>query len=86
MYSVYILYSEKLDKYYIGYSADVQDRLLKHNRKSKGFSSPGKPWILVFQESFETKREAMAREIQLKKWKNRQRLESLIRSGSEHPD
>ena len=86
MYSVYIIYSEKLDKYYIGYSADVQDRLLKHNRKSKAFSSSGRPWILVFQESFDTKKEAMAREMQLKKWKNRQRIEALINSGSEHPD
>ncbi len=84
MYSVYIIYSEKLDKYYIGDSADVQNRLLKHNRKSKGFTSLGRPWILVFQELFDTKKEAMARENQLKKWKNRERIESLIKSGSKH--
>ncbi|MFH0842576.1 MAG: GIY-YIG nuclease family protein [Bacteroidota bacterium] len=47
MFSVYIIYSEKLDKYYIGYSSDIEDRLLKHNRKSKGSSSPGRPWSLV---------------------------------------
>jgi len=86
MYSVYIIYSEKLDKYYIGYSTDVKNRLLKHNRKSKGFSSLGRPWVLAFQESFKTKREAMSREIQLKHWKNRERIEALIKSGSEHPD
>ena len=86
MFSVYIIYSQKLDKFYIGYSADVEDRFRKHNRKSKGFSSLGKPWILAYSESFETKKEAMAREKQLKNWKNRERLESLIKSGSEHPD
>jgi putative endonuclease len=45
MYTVYIIYSEKLDKYYIGFSSNVGERLLKHNRKSKGFSNAGRPWV-----------------------------------------
>jgi len=86
MYSVYIIYTQKIDKYYIGFSSNVKDRLLKHNRNSKGFSNAGKPWVLVYQETFEYKKEAMARESQLKNWKNRERLEKLIKSDSEHPD
>lgn len=31
MYSVYILYSEKCDRYYIGYCADITLRLQRHN-------------------------------------------------------
>ena len=86
MFIVYILYSTKLDKYYIGFSSDIKDRLVKHNRKSKGFSSLGRPWIIVYTESFNNKKDAMSREKQLKSWKNRERLETLIRKGSEHPD
>jgi len=86
MYFVYVIYSEKLDKYYIGFTADIQDRLAKHNRKSNGFSNRGRPWVLVYYESFNSKREAMDRETQLKNWKNRERLEKLIKVGSEHPD
>lgn len=86
MYSVYILYSEKLDKFYIGFSANISDRLLKHNRSNKGFTATGKPWLLMYSESFSTKKEAMAREQQLKNWKNPERLRSLIQAGSEHPD
>jgi putative endonuclease len=86
MYSVYIIYSQKIDKYYIGFSSNVPERLCKHNRNSKGFSNAGKPWVLVYQETFENKKEAMARESQLKKWKNREHLENLIKSASEHPD
>jgi putative endonuclease len=86
MYFVYILYSVKLDKYYIGYTSDIADRLVKHNRKSSGFSNLGKPWKLVYSEAFKTKAEAMAREKQLKGWKNRDRVEALIKRGSEHPD
>jgi len=86
MYKVYIIYSVKLDKYYIGFTSDIDDRLLKHNRKSKGFSSSGRPWILVYSESFENKKDAMKREKQIKGWKNRDRILTLIQSGSEHPD
>ncbi|MBN1416910.1 MAG: GIY-YIG nuclease family protein [Bacteroidales bacterium] len=75
----YILHSEKLDKYYIGSTGDLKDRIDKHNRSQKGFTSTGKPWILVYSEAFDTKAEAMAREIQLKNWKNRDRLEAIIK-------
>jgi putative endonuclease len=86
MYTVYIIYSKKIDKFYIGFSANINDRLLKHNRSAKGFSSTGKPWIIVYTEKFIDKKSAMAREKQLKSWKNRERLMALIQKGSEHPD
>ncbi len=86
MYAVYILYSSKLDKYYIGSSADVFGRLRRHNSNSKGFTSTGRPWILVYTEVHANKHDAESREMQLKKWKNRTRIIALIRKGSEHPD
>jgi putative endonuclease len=73
-------------KYYIGFTSNLPERLKKHNRHSKGFSSAGRPWIIVYTEVFHKKKDAMNRENQLKKWKNRERLEILIKSGSEHPD
>jgi len=86
MYTVYIIYSERINKYYIGFTSNIQDRLRKHNNHSKGFSYSGKPWVLVYSELFDTKKEAMAREVQIKKCKNRERIEQLISAGSEHPD
>jgi putative endonuclease len=95
-YFVYILFSEKLNKYYIGSTGNIEDRLRKHNRSGKGFTSTGKPWILVYSEGFNSKAEALKRELQFKSWKNRERIEALIRRsdgisgghtvGSEHPD
>ena len=97
-YYVYILHSEKLNKYYIGSTSDLHDRLKKHNHIHKGYTSAGQPWILVYYEVFKNKSEALLREKQLKSWKNRERLKSLIekgfnlvnrfsdRQGSEHPD
>ena len=86
MYSVYIIYSATLDKFYIGFTGNLPDRITKHNNISKGFTSKGKPWILRYAESFTDKHDAMRREKQLKAWKNRQRIEQLIDKGSEHPD
>jgi len=82
MYFVYILYSHKLDKYYIGYSSDIESRLKKHNSISKGFTNLGKPWILMYSEVYNSKKEAMTREKQLKNWKNRHKIETLIKVGS----
>jgi putative endonuclease len=80
-YFVYILHSEKLDRYYIGYTNDLEDRIKKHNHIHKGFTAAGQPWILVYSEVFSSKAEAMQRETQIKSWKNRERIESLIKKG-----
>ncbi len=83
MFTVYILYSQRIDKHYIGYSSNLQDRILKHNRSSKGFTASGKPWTLVYSEVYNDKKSAMGREIQLKKWKNRKLIETLIKEEAE---
>ena len=81
MHSTYILYSEKLDKYYIGHtSASLDDRLLKHLGEHSGFTSRAKDWKIVFSRSFDTKEEAYAFEREIKKWKSRRAIENLIRS------
>ena len=78
MHYCYILYSAKLDKYYIGSTGDLEGRLQRHNTSNQGFTSTGKPWILKYSESFETKAGALKRELQLKSWKNRATIEDLI--------
>ena len=78
MYYCYILYSEKLDKYYIGSTGDLEGRLQRHNTSNHGFTSTGKPWIMKYSEVFENKTLALKRELQLKNWKNRNAIEELI--------
>ena len=79
MYYFYILYSETLDKYYYGHSNNLDDRLRKHNANNKGWTGKAHDWTIVYHEIFETKGDAYSREIQIKKWKNRERIKSLIR-------
>ena len=66
MFYVYILFSEKLNKYYIGFTADVKVRLNNyHNAGRVTFTSKGTPWVLKYTEEFQTELEAMRREKQI---------------------
>ena len=82
MYYLYILYSRKMDCYYIGSTGNVADRLRKHLSRHGGFTGKAKDWEVVYTENFSSKEEAVKREKQLKNWKNRSRIASLIKRGS----
>ena len=77
-FTVYIIYSEKLDKYYVGYTEDVNVRLTQHNDGLSTFTSKSKDWRLVYQERFATRQEAQARERAIKGKKSRKYIEWLI--------
>ena len=81
MNSVYILFSLKLNKYYVGSSsADLSVRIRKHNSNHKGFTGGIGDWELKYTETFMTKTEALKREKEIKKWKSRKLIEKLISS------
>jgi putative endonuclease len=80
-YYVYILFSKSLNKYYIGSTSNIEDRLKKHNHIHRGYTAAGQPWILVYSEFFDNKAHALLREKQLKNWKNRGRILSLINAA-----
>ncbi|WP_353477491.1 GIY-YIG nuclease family protein [Arenibacter sp. M-2] len=44
---VYILYSEKRSKYYVGQTADIERRLKRHNQGVVPFTKSGTPWKLI---------------------------------------
>jgi len=59
MFKVYVLYSKKFNKIYIGYTSDIKQRLLSHNKlATKGYTIKFRPWEIVHTESFNTKKEA----------------------------
>ena len=78
MYTAYIIFSHTIDRYYIGYTNDIQRRLAEHNRIKGKFTDRGIPWTLVYSIVFENKKEAMERESFLKNKKSRSFLEALI--------
>ena len=78
MYYFYILYSKSIDKYYIGHTGDLSERLRKHNANHKGFTGQADDWEIVYTETFQSKESAYKRERQVKKWKSRKAIERLI--------
>jgi len=80
-YTVYILYSSVKDKYYIGQTQDLNNRLSEHNSSESKSTKSGIPWIIVYQKDFTSRSAAMSFENHLKKMKSRQYLESVIKPG-----
>ncbi len=67
MFTVYVLHSKSFNKIYIGFTSDLDQRLIAHNHpKNKGWTRKFAPWILVYSENYNLKSEAMSREKQLK--------------------
>ncbi|MBK8699084.1 MAG: GIY-YIG nuclease family protein [Saprospiraceae bacterium] len=51
---VYVLYSQEYDKYYIGHTQKLAQRLIQHNALSnKTYTSRYRPWSLLCQFTFE---------------------------------
>jgi len=75
----YILYSEALDKYYVGFtSSSVQERLEKHLSDHAGFTGQIKDWQVVWSREFEDSADARAFERKIKKWKSKKAIEKLV--------
>lgn len=79
MYTVYVLYSIKFDKIYIGYTSDLEARIKSHNElATKGWSVRYRPWEVVYTEEYELKSEAMRRERELKSHRGRDFIRIMI--------
>jgi len=78
MYFVYILQSEKDGSFYTGQTADVEDRLRRHNEGRSKYTSSKRPWKLVYLEEFKTRAEAVQREQKIKAKKRKSYIEYLI--------
>ncbi len=82
MFYFYILYSQTLDKHYIGHTSEsLEERLRKHLSNHDGFTSKAKDWVVAYFEEFETKTSAYKRELEVKKWKSKLRIQKLISSA-----
>lgn len=80
MFWIYILKSLKSQKYYIGQTKDIRDRLVYHNKGKNRSTKSDRPWQLVYKERFSSRAEAIKRERYLKSLKKRIYLEKLIKN------
>ena len=64
---VYILYSEKRSRYYVGQTADIVKRLERYNQGKVQSTKNGNPWIIVLQIEVSNRSEALILEKKIKK-------------------
>jgi putative endonuclease len=84
---VYVLGSDGKGGFrtYVGWTLDIERRLLQHNAGKGARYTRGRLWILLYAEKHRTRRSAMRREWHLKRDRDfRKRLR--LRFASNDPD
>ena len=73
MFYAYIIFSEKLDRFYIGQAIDPDERLIEHNqgKYEKVFTLKASDWIMFHKIVCSSRTQAIKIERHLKKMKNR---------------
>ncbi|HLE90669.1 MAG TPA: GIY-YIG nuclease family protein [Anaerolineales bacterium] len=66
VFYVYIIRSQRLQRYYVGSTEVVEKRLQEHNAGKSESTRAGTPWELIYTECFTTRSEAMLRERKIK--------------------
>jgi len=79
----YILYSKSLDRYYLGHTSDLNERLRRHITNHKGFTGKAIDWQVVYTEQYTSKDRAYKRERQVKAWKSKTSIQKLISSNND---
>ena len=59
------------NKTYVGYTTNLQRRLLQHNNNKGAKSTRGYKWIIIYKKKFLSKSKALSYEFKLKKDKKK---------------
>jgi len=78
MYCIYILKSLKDNKTYVGYTNDLNKRLVLHNSGKVISTKYRIPFVLIFSEKFLTAKGAKKREIWWKSGSGRKKMKELF--------
>ena len=85
MFYVYVLFSVALQKFYTGYTSNLDKRIIHHNLGLDRWSKRGIPWKLIYYETYKTKTEAIKREKYLKTGKGREFVEARVAKSVKAP-
>ncbi len=78
-YYIYILFSLKDYKFYIGYSVNLKQRLLEHSKGEVASTKNRRPLKLIHYEYFIDKADAKSREVFLKSGFGRDQLKKSLK-------
>nr|WP_321229508.1 GIY-YIG nuclease family protein [uncultured Psychroserpens sp.] len=79
-YCVYILSSEKINRFYIGYSSNLTVRLLFHeNPEKRKFTYNADDWIVYYKIDCISKSQGLAIEAHIKRMKSKIYIQNLLK-------
>jgi putative endonuclease len=80
-YWVYVLYSLKDSKMYIGYTTNLKQRLSNHNQGKTKSTAKRLPFKLLFCEAYISKKDALRREKYFKTTAGKKTLKLMLRES-----
>ena len=69
LFTTYILHSGCKKHIYIGFTSNLIQRIISHNKLGHGWTAKHRPWKVIYCEYFEEKALAMTREKALKQYR-----------------
>ena len=78
-YFVYILFSERLNRFYIGQTVNVEERVMQHNSGfyEKALTKVSNDWKLFWKQTCNLKRQAIQIESHIKRMRNKVYYQNL---------
>jgi putative endonuclease len=81
LYYVYVLYSLKDKKFYIGFSSNVEERVKEHNSGKNISTKNRSPFKLLYYEYHLSKSDALRRERYFKQAKGKTTLKQILKDS-----
>lgn len=78
-YYVYILHNPSKNFIYTGYSTDLKQRILSHNKGENKSTKPFLPLELIHYEAYKNKTDAKRREAYFKTTKGKTTLRTMLK-------
>ena len=82
MYYVYIIYSKTIDRYYIGQTENIDERLEQHNTGYflHSYTSKTKDWEIVLSMKCSSRKQSVNIESYIKSMKSRRFINDIIQN------
>ena len=80
-YFVYIIQSKKDDRFYIGSTNNLTEKVERHNQDRSRYTKGRGPWRLVYKEAHADRSTAVKREKEIKNRKSKHFIEHLVRTS-----
>ena len=80
---VYLIWSDKSKRSYVGQTQDIENRLKRHKSGLVRSTKAYRPWKLIFKEEFRDRAEAMKKELWLKSPGGRKWISGFIENLGE---